>query len=174
MMNRENARSVFENMPVEVFELYIEPLIKDLGWTYTSKNAIVSNGWQLAFDNNQLATIVELQWERRNTNFRSLTFHPNSANNLKWIMQAHLDGIETPCSNVKNGKQRFESCLSFIKRAGRLPKPVVFMKSLPGYRILDGNHRLAAALAVSRTIDTQIPYWIGSKPSNFSWSSQWQ
>ncbi len=173
MQNRELARSVFENMPDEVFELYIGPLIKDLGWSYSSKSDPISRGWQQAFDNNQLATIVELEWKQGNTNYRSLSFHNNSVDNLNWIVQAHVDGIRTPCSDVRNGKQRFESCLTYIKQMGRLPKPVVFMNSIGGFRILDGNHRLAAALAVSRTIDAEVPYWIGSRPSVFAKGYQW-
>lgn len=171
-MNRTNARAIFKNMPDEVFELYIAPLIQDLGWHYTAATAIVSKGWYEAFDNSQLNAIVELQWERLDTYFSSLTFHPNSADRLNWILQAHIDGRVTPCSNVKNGKQRLESSLAYIRRSRRLPNPVVFMKSYQGFRILDGNHRLAAALEVSRTINTRVPYWLGSKPSSFSWGSQ--
>jgi len=168
-MNHANAKAIFKNMPDEVFEIYIAPLIKDLGWPYNSANDFVSRGWQEAFDNHQLNVIVELQWERGNTYFSSLKFHPTSAKRLDWILEAHIDGRVTPCSNVRNGKQRLERNLAYIKRLRAMPSPVVFMNSHQGFRILDGNHRLAAALLVSRTIDTQIPYWLGSKTFGYSW-----
>jgi len=155
-------------MPDEVFNLYIEPLINDLG----SSSAFVSQGWYEAFDNNQLNAIVELTWESGETRFGSLRFHPDSARRLDWILEAHLDGRVNPCSNVKNGKQRLESSVAYIKRTHRLPNPVVFMDSPQGFRILDGNHRLAAALLVSREINSVIPYWLGSKPSGASWGAK--
>lgn len=160
-------------MPEQVFKLYIEPLIKDLGWSYTSPSSIVSQGWYEAFDRHQLNVIVELKWDSGETNYGSLKFHPDSARRLDWILEAHLDGLVNPCSSVRNGKQRLESSVAYIERSHRLPNPVVFMDSPQGFRILDGNHRLAAALLVSRKINTRIPYWLGSNTSGSSWGVKW-
>ncbi len=173
IMNRTNARAVFKDMPDDVFAMYIEPLIQVYGWRYASKHALVSQGWYEAFDNQPLSTIVDLQWEQRQGNLSSLNFHPDSSKRLVWIVQAHCHGLKTPCSNITNGKRRFSDCLDYIHRTRKLPKTVVLMQSIQGYRILDGNHRLAAALSVKHNYDVRVPYWLGSRPFVSTWKRTW-
>jgi len=157
------ARQVFDKMPDEVFNTYIVPLIKFHGWSATSKHSMVSDRWRRAFDNQRLKTIAELSWQRKELSFTETIFHPDSECRIGWLIAQHTRGANTPLANLADTKTRFIKCRQFIARTGRLPVPVILMRDYFSYRLLDGNHRIAALASLSPPPGFLFSVWVGSR-----------
>jgi hypothetical protein len=161
-MNAQIARQLLTNMPDEVFNLYIEPLIKLHGWPFHSVDSPTFGLWFQMFDHHSLKTISELIWERQEITFSLRIFHRTSQDRIVGIVNTHVHGMNTPFANVINAKARFDRCRTYIARTGRMPVPVVLMRDFGGLRILDGNHRLAAMASFSNSHIGIVDCWIGS------------
>ena len=156
------ARSMFPNMPSVVFDIWLDPLIRADGWPFISEFAMPSGVWAQYFDGHSIQSIKNLLWERLPVFPMLHSFCPESRNIIQWIIQQHIHGVSTPVARIKKGKggQSFFRSRDFIERTGRLHTPVVLIKETFGYKIMDGNHRIAALFSLSRPI-WNFDAWIG-------------
>lgn len=155
------ARAMLRNMPDEVFRIYLEPLIRSNGWPFRGVDSPTFGVWRNYFDGHTLKKISQLTWKREKISFRFARFHPSSKDRIRWIIGAHIYGLNTPCANVVNGRARFIRCQRYIASTARMPVPVILMRSYAGLRILDGNHRLAAMASLPNSSIGVIDCWIG-------------
>jgi hypothetical protein len=160
-MHAQVARQLLHNMPDEVFELYMKPLIARYGWPYRSVDSPTGENWFRRFDGHSLKTMSQLSWERREMPFSFDVFHPSSKERLALMVETHMRGRRTPFAQVMNAKARFFRCRDYIARTGQMPAPVILMKDPEGLRILDGNHRLAAMASFTNSGSGIVDCWIG-------------
>jgi len=156
------ARAILTNMPNEVFDIYIQPLILSNGWPFRSLNSPTLPPWLLYFDHHSIQTIGKLRWERHTMYFLLGLFHSSSQQRIVGIIDTHIRGLSTPFANITNGRQRFFRPRAYIARTGRMPVPVILMQDFGGLRILDGNHRLAALASLRNANSIVVDCWIGS------------
>ena len=65
-------------------------------------------------------------------------------------------------TNVANSRDKFFGARDYIAHTGRMPVPVVLQNDMPGFRILDGNHRLAAMASFTNANAGMVDAWIGT------------
>ena len=65
---------------------------------------------------------------------------------------------------LKNGRARdsFFRSREFIQSAGRLYTPAVLVQEPQGYKIMDGNHRVAALFSLNASRQLHVDAWIGN------------
>jgi hypothetical protein len=161
-MNTQVARNLLTNMPDELFSLYMEPLIEEYGWPFSSQDSPTNMPWWQLFDGLQFRTICQLSWERSEIAFSLRLFHRYARTQILGLLQAHILGINNEYASIPNTKARFHRARDFIARTGRMPVPVVLIQDPEGLRILDGNHRLAAMASSPNSSDGIVDCWIGS------------
>ena len=162
------ARRIMVNMPAEVFDIWLGSLIgkdgsKD-GWPFIhAAQPTYGTRWHQYFDGHSIQTISNLRWHRERVLASPSLFGSNSRKRLQWIIDAHLHGLRTPCSNLKEGKGResFLRSRDFVARTGKLHTPAVLIKQAQGLQIMDGNHRLAAFFSLYARSSLSLDCWVG-------------
>lgn len=149
-------------MPDELFGQYMEPLIEEHGWPFSSPDSPTNMPWWQLFDGLPFKTICQLTWARREISFSFELFHRYAQKQILGLLQTHILGINNIFSSIPNTEARFRRARDFIARTGRMPVPVVLIQDPEGLRILDGNHRLAAMSSFPNSSDGIIDCWIGS------------
>lgn len=161
-MNTHIARQLLSNMPDELFDLYMESLIQEHGFPFSSPDSPTNLPWWQLFDCHSFKTICDLSWERHEIAFSLAVFHPLSQQQIQGLLQTHILGVKTVFADIPNTEARFRRARGYIASARRMPVPVVLMDSIGGLRILDGNHRLAAMASFADAESGIIDAWIGS------------
>jgi hypothetical protein len=156
---------MFPIMPAEVFDAWFAPLIKSDGWPFLSEFAFPTGVWTQYLDGHSIQSIKRLVWKRDEVIRTIHAFSPDSHRRIEWIIQQHVHGIQTPVAKIKNGKGResFLRSREYVERTGSLFAPIILIKQMMGYDIMDGNHRAAALFAVRRPIFS-FDAWIGVTP----------
>ena len=155
-------------MPVEVFKIYIAPLIEAHGWPFDSEGLPLNRAealrWFQMFDHQSVETISQLSWERTRFSFDFTLFHPTAQNLMKALTEHHL-GIAFYASlvHVADSRDKFFNARDYIARTGGMPVPVVLMfDPMGGLRILDGNHRLAGMASFHNASSGIVDAWVGA------------
>lgn len=159
----EAAKSMFPNMPDEVFDLWLAPLIESDGWPFNSLSSPTRGTiWYRYFEGHSLYVINNLFWEYKLIPCLLNRFHPNSVNVLALLAYDYTHNLSALTAELKDGKGResFTRSQKFIKRTGRIHTPVVFIVDSGLYQIMDGNHRIAALFSIGLNGLT-IEAWIG-------------
>lgn len=168
-MDTQVARSLLPDMPDEVFDIYIEPLIQAHGWPFTFLEEVPTSPeasrWFQMFDRQSLKTISDLSWERHTTRFSFTAFHPRSQDVITAIIEHHSNiRFHAAIANVADTRNKFLRARDYIARTGTMPVPVILQQDPLGLglRILDGNHRLAAMASFPNAEAGIVDCWIGS------------
>ena len=163
------AKSMFPNMPDEVFNLWLAPLIEPDGWPFTSIYSSTRNTvWFRYFHSFSLQMVSDLLWYKSRVLCPPERLHQESFNTLILLIDGYAMCDSTIITNLKEGKgkQIFDSLCDFIKRTGRIPAPVILILHEGKYAIVDGNHRMAAFYNFGFHFKTPINAWIGKLPDS--------
>lgn len=157
------ARGIFKNMPDEVFNMYIAPLIALRGWPFTSVHEYAGNSiWFQYFHEHSIKAIAELRWKRCEIPLSQIRLHWLSVNVQKDLTCCHLFGIQNHFEHWSGSKEKFLLFRELSGQSRRVPAPVVLMMDNEVYCVLDGNHRFAAFASLPNISDLVLDCWVGS------------
>ncbi len=163
MSSVQRAKAMLPDMPGEVFAIWIEPLVIADGWPFfSSALPAFSGAWSQYFVGEPVQTFNDLLWERKQIPLSFASFEPHSRSIIKWVIETHVHGRLTPVAKVKKGQggKSFLRSRQFIQRTGRVHTPVVLWKQFGGYKIMDGNHRVAACFSLSPGPRFVLDAWV--------------
>lgn len=154
---------MFPNMPPEVFDTFLVPLINDIGWPFLSTNTPLNGtDWLRILSPLTLVDLSQLKWVRHVFPFDDSLFYPDSLADIELIIQNKTSDVwafvgrdSTPCRN---------SLLWHEARAletRRLCTPITIARTNFGMKLLDGNHRIAALITTGLIHEIPIDAWIG-------------
>ena len=158
------ARRIFAKMPDSLFDSYIIPLIRSIGfWPYTTSNdATLGNAWERLF------YVVSLH-EHASCTWRLARIRP-TWNDVTPQAQRDIQGL---LSNYTGTALRivpgydYDYCqrstayhINLLKKNKTYDLPVVLYPMAGKYHILDGYHRIAAFLCVPDECKVDIPAWV--------------
>jgi hypothetical protein len=155
---------MFLNVPSEVFEAFLVPLIGDVGWPFhTIHDSTRGTAWIRLLGELSLKEFSNLRWNIYTLSLNKDILDPVSYGDIQLLIRDHVQGIETPLRRyVMNSKTRFLWHVKYIQGAGRLVAPIIMVVTFNGLRILDGIHRTAALFALGFHGKIPIKAWIGS------------
>ena len=138
-----SARLTFPGFPTEVFETWLDERIKQCGWP---PSGFEWKGFLLSRSVSEWQSFI---WQRERL---SITFSDLSetANSTVWqlISACALGENNIMSAYIPDTKQRFASVLEYLKDKHCLPGTVVLLRSAGKLDIIEGNHRIAALLAL--------------------------
>jgi hypothetical protein len=142
----EQLKLSLPNFPHEVLNEWLLPFAKDKGWPPSEDNdTLPNNGWRYVLIKQPLSFWKEVKWSNEHCNFSINDFEENDKDAILQIIATAVLGAKTPLSiDMTNIKEGFDKLISYIKEHQTLPIPPVLLKTNNGYKILDGNHRIAA------------------------------
>lgn len=114
-------------MPDELFSLYMEPLIEEHGWPFTSPDSPTNMPWWQLFDGLPFKTICQLSWKRQEIAFSFGLFHRYAQTQISGLLMTHIRGINTEYASIPNTAARFRRARDYIEHTGRMPVPVVLI-----------------------------------------------
>lgn len=157
----QKARSMFPNMPDDIFDQWIASSIPLMGWTFTSVyDSISGTKWESFFLHKPLTFWSIVKWKLAKIPVNYSRFNIESSNRIKWVLSYCAFDNMTPTANLHNTKERFWACTRYIKENKKLPKPIVGISKSNEIIIVDGHHRLAA-LHYLQIDSGEIPIYIG-------------
>ena len=155
-------REFFPNMPNEVFDDWLAPLIEAKGWRFTSIEDDLQ-ATELRYILGIDSTLKEwctCDWELKEINLTEIKLTMGSLEMVGAIITHAALGKPSTTSNVENTVERFNNCTRYIKENGNIPKPIILKPEGDGFMLMDGNHRLAALIYLKPSKATKIPAWI--------------
>ncbi|MCG7895322.1 MAG: hypothetical protein JAZ12_12795 [Candidatus Thiodiazotropha taylori] len=155
-------REFFPRMPEEVFDMWLNPFIKNIGWPFKSRHEDISRTrWKylLGIDRT-LNDWVLCNWRLEEINISEKKLSPGSANMIQSIITHCTTGVLTETANLENTNERFRSCVEFIVAHSRIPLPIVAIINKRQFKVIDGHHRVAALVHIGIPQNYKIPAWV--------------
>jgi hypothetical protein len=160
----EQAKSMFPNMPDELFNIFLSPFITDIGWPFlTVYDSIDGTDWYRLLSGLTLKQFSNLTWDRRVIFLNKSILHPLTQGDIDSCIfsctynTSRLDGGNPPeatRSVISGYKER-------IVATGCISTPIVAIFSEGVIRILDGIHRTTALFSISSHDKILVEAWIG-------------
>jgi hypothetical protein len=158
----QKAKAMLPDMPKQVFDEWLLPIIKDHNsWPYTDASSLhPSQQWEQYFGLFSFIDIVNLKWQTLILSFDLGGLDSISNNTIKTLIDWHVHNLK-PNSNIHNSKNRFYHFVSLIKEKHSIPSPIIGVNTDEGLRVLDGNHRLSALTYLGLRGKIKCSTWIG-------------
>jgi len=163
-MSLHSARAMLENVPVEIFDIWLDDFILRLGWPFMSvTDPVTGTGWEEVFGGSlSLETFANLSWNRLQIPFSEIALDQASELTLDLMLASLVgDGKTLGAGFFPRSRERFIFQLNHMKKTGSLLAPIVLTASHTGRKCCDGYHRLCA-LAVLENENFPVDCWIGS------------
>ena len=164
MTNLRRAKLMLPNMPNEVFETWLHPIIKDHNsWPYYNIHSPhPSQQWNQYFGLYPLSDISNCLWHRIQLSFDMSCLDPLSTRTIDTLIQRHVHDLDTSSGlNIRNSRSRFFGFVELINNTGSIPAPIIGINTSDGLRILDGNHRLSALTYLGFRGRISCDTWVG-------------
>ena len=156
------AKAMFPDMPKEVFDEWLLPIIKNHNsWPYTDASSLhPSQQWKQYFGLLDFCDIVNLKWQTLLLSFDLGCLDSISNNTIKTLIDWHINDLK-PNTNIHNSRDRFCHFVSLIKKSHSMPAPIIGVNMAEGLRVLDGNHRISALTYLGLRGKIQCSTWVG-------------
>ena len=162
----KQAKAMLPNIPDEVFDGFLSPLIDSFGWPFSSVSQILDGTeWCRILYPLTLPELSALKWNRKLFTLESHSLYKGSVADLEHIIRNKVENIWAPI-----GRDSTPCRMSLlwheadIMETGKFCSPITIAKTPTGWKILDGNHRVAALFTLDLVEKVQIDAWVGSPP----------
>lgn len=135
------ARETFINMPEEVCQLWLDDRISNCGWPPEGLE------WQGFLFRKSIEHWQQLAWEEKNVSLEVHQIAPISLELVSNLIEAHEHGKPNILTlYMPDSKSRYDSINDYLKTNKAVPGKIILMETELGYEIIDGVHRVTAAL----------------------------
>lgn len=158
------ARSIFSKMPDALFDSYLKPLIHDIGnWPFQScYDVTYGTDWHRLFCVVSMHELASCAWTLGSFMPKGNNITQESFGDISQLLQNYNGTLPRLFRNYDYDYCRAstEYHIKTLKSNGTFSLPVVLYPICGKYHIMDGNHRIAAALSLSAYGQAfSIPAW---------------
>ena len=174
MTDIENAHNLLPNIPDDIFDIWLNPIIKKHGFPFRTINDDIRDTiWFGYFGHCSLKFFSAHTWAKlTNISVDEIPFKESSSYIIDRLISYNLTGEWTLGGRpIPDCKERFNSHVSIVQRTGRLVAPIIVRITIDGFLVLDGSHRIAAVRHIRQLNSEQfksgpkpfpIDLWIGN------------
>ena len=162
----KRARSIFSKMPDQLFDMYIRSLIHDVGyWPFCTCSDLTSGtDWHRIFSTVSLYEQATCSWKLDTITPDCYNITPRSLGDINLMLQNYEGTLFFKVGGYDYDycKKSTEYHIRHLQKFGTYYLPVVIYPIVGQFHVLDGNHRIGAALHLLATIGQSysIPAWI--------------
>lgn len=155
----------FPNMPSQVLEMWLQPMAEERGWPFRSLDDDISQtDWHYTFARKPLRYWAGLQWEMGEVNVALDFLDEYGLQFIKGLIPSgqptdYNDPFATR-THVRGAEGRFWAAARFIQEHGKIPLPIVVLRTPSGLKVMDGSHRVAALIHLGMLPGYKIPAWV--------------
>lgn len=172
-------QSLFPNFPDDIIDQWLLPYATKRGWPPQEVNGVLHGDWRyLLGTSTNLAYWKNIKWRFESVDLQINDLDNSSKDSVLQIISTAIFDIDTVMSrSICDLKERFNRIVSYFSEHGVFPVAPVLSRYNGQYKLMDGNHRVAAYFYCSGYI-TKSPareivlktrlkqsYWIGSEPN---------
>lgn len=157
------AISMLGDLPAEVGEGFLAPLINDVGWPFKGiKDSLYGTDWYRILHPLTLEQFAELSWCRKKFLLNKDLLHPVSKDDVDLVIRNLTEDVWAFV-----GQDSEPSRKSFAYHRARVLSthdfcaPVTLALTPVGLKVLDGNHRVAALLDSGVSEVVELDAWVG-------------
>jgi len=161
----ERAKSMFPNMPDEVFNLWLAPLIiNDIGWPFHAiEDSTADTNWFRILHPYSLSVLSQLKWDLDSFLINKNVFCPLSNADINLIILNKSFDIQAFIVwDSESSRRTLAWHKEFIEITGGLCAPIAAVFTPSGIKVFDGHHRIAALLDLDLYDSIAIDAWIGT------------
>jgi hypothetical protein len=160
------TKAMLQNLPDEVFNMFITQINDTESSLFDS---MPGGRWFYYFGELTVEAFSYLQWQRKVLTFKDTIFHPISGRDIDNLvhyckLEGNLIARALYPEYSPDSPARLAGIKEVIMNTGRLPAPIVAIRTDTGIRVLDGCHRLSAAVSCPNPEDIPLDAWIGERP----------
>lgn len=174
-----SIRNIFPNFPDDIIYHWLLPYAISKGWPPQESYGELRGEWRyLLGTSTNLAYWKSIIWSYESVDIQVNDLDKSSCESVLQIISSAVFGIETIMSrSICDLKERFDGIVNYFSENGIFPVAPVLIRSNGKYKLMDGNHRIAAYFYCSGYI-TKSPareivsktqphqsYWIGTEPN---------
>lgn len=162
------TKEMLPNLPDEIFNMFIAQINATELSPFDSEPG---GRWFYHLGNLSVEAFNQLRWIRTVITFKEALFHPNSREEVDALIHyCELEGKAIARAlypwHPADSPSRLKGIKKIIINTGRLPAPIVAIRTGDGLRVLDGCHRLSAAVSCPNPDEIPLDAWIGEFPEN--------
>lgn len=146
----EELKKTLPNFPEEVLEEWLLPYAKTEGWPPFGRAGLpVGPRWPYLLGKKPLPYWLGLQWSEHLMHVEPERLTPQCTDSIAQMMLAAFMGeMNMYSQQIPDMLPRIERILSYVKSNQALPKPPALIATDAGFKVVDGNHRMAVYFAV--------------------------
>lgn len=156
------TRDMLPNLPNEIFEMFIVPQNEAPLNIFDSQP---EGRWFYHFGGLFLEEFNKLRWRRTELSFDENIFHPDTYSDIAGLIDHIKKGstFSEKSPYPADSRERVIWQRDIIKKTGRLFAPIVCIRTSGYLKLLDGSHRIVAAISSSPDGIEIFPLdaWIG-------------
>jgi hypothetical protein len=159
----EQARKIFSNFPEEVFALWLDGKIRDLGWPPQGSQ------WERALLYYPILYWRKIKWDQKFLPIQFDRLGPLSRKIVNGLMETNvLNKHNRFTDSIKNTRERFDAAFKTVIEKRRVPGRLILLDDDGYYEILDGEHRVGAMCAMrqfpefKKYVPDEVEAWVGS------------
>ncbi|VXB07034.1 conserved hypothetical protein [Luteimonas sp. 9C] len=165
-----DLKATLPNFPDEILEDWLLPYAISEGWPpFGEDGAPRGSRWPYLLEKKPQDYWTSTNWSLHHGHIALDELDPRTQESIAQMILAAAKGEENLYSaSIPDLKERFDRILSHLTSKGTLPGAPTLLKHDDGYRVVDGNHRIAAYsfywhLAKARGLVVQPQrFWVGA------------
>jgi hypothetical protein len=158
----DQVRKIFPNFPEEIFALWLDEKIGELGWPPAGTD------WDRSLVGYPILYWKKLKWVRQDIPLTFERLGPLSRKTINGLMETNvLEKYNQYSDSVKNTKARFDAIFKTVIDTREIPGTLVLLDEGSFYEILSGDHRVSVMCALrqfpefKKYVPERVSAWIG-------------
>lgn len=142
-----DLKATLPNFPDEVLTDWLLPYARSEGWPPFEGRDNMPRGprWPYLLGRKPLGYWTDLNWSLHHGDIEFNQLEPRTRDTITQMIRAAAMGeINIYSTSIPDLKERFDRVLSHLTATRNLPGTPTLFKTEAGFRVMDGNHRLAA------------------------------
>lgn len=130
-----DAKRFFNNVPQEVFDIWLTEFIEARGWPPVGVN------WDSLLGGYAPSEWQSFKWEKVLVDLSQVRWSEQSIQVIKGLADARFGKIDNAYQNIENSDIRMKNIHDYIKKTRKLPGALILIKD-DAWVIIDGCHRM--------------------------------
>ena len=154
---------MLSELPAEVGEGFLAPLIQDIVWPFQSiKDNLHGTDWHRIFHPLTLEQFAQLSWCRKKFLLDKDLLHPVSVEDIRLVIRNKTEDVWAFVGrDSKPSRESLAYHSMRVLRTHDFCAPVTLAMTSDGLKVLDGNHRVAALLDMKMSKTVELDAWVG-------------
>lgn len=152
-------------MPAETFGVWLRPHIEAYGSLLGERSAAHDySGWAKEFRGRPISFWSKVRWRRVEGDLSELPLEQRSHQLAKELATRFAEFESTGswrATGVTDSLQRLSQLVHYVRANGTFPAPLVCLAADKEWLLLDGQHRLGAAVMVRGCLAGPVVVWLG-------------